>query len=87
MFIVETVTNRRVFTFNDVTRAYFGTSLLCTKKGVYSKALFCSTAVEDPGEENEDIILCELLRPPQDAAQEVCLLSSFIRPFGQLIRH
>ena len=56
-------------------------------KGVYSKALFCSTAVEDPGEENEDVILCELLRPPQDAAQEVCLLSSFIRPFGRLIRH
>ena len=60
-------------------------------KGVYSKALFCSTAVEDPGEENEDvhcnITVCELLRPPQDAAQEVCLLSSFIRPFGQLIRH
>ena len=54
-------------------------------KGVYNKALFCSTAVEDPGEENEDVILCELLRPPQDAAQEVCLhvLSSFIRPFGQ----
>ena len=56
-------------------------------KGVYSKAPSCSTAVEDPGEENQDVILCELLRPPQDAAQEVCLLCSFIRPFGQLIRH